>query len=257
MKQTRIFPKVALDMFVIQLVWTGGFLGIMFLINIVKLIIAGVQGNEVEGYFNTIFITGNIYMLIIGLLSIHFLSHYVGNGVTRKDYFIGSFLASIGIAIILPIFTIIISSLEKFVLNLASISTKVQSINEVDIDDNIIGDIVQSIIISPYVDPQDNWIMAISVLALNLYIYYLIGWLISSSFYRFDVMAGIGFILIALNFKMLKDTLLRISLELPVPGWFSWLDFLPSGMALIGVLLIIVVTVWFIRLLTKRIAIKM
>ncbi|WP_077620702.1 hypothetical protein [Bacillus sinesaloumensis] len=257
MKQQPIFRKVATDMFVVQSIWTGGFLGVMLIINIVKSVIAGSQGNEIEGYFSSIFIAGSIYMLVIGLLSIYFLPHYVGNGVTRKDYFMGTVIASIGLSILIPIVTIIVSFLEKFILHFFNIAYKEQTINSVDVGDHIIGEIVQSIIISPHVDPQDNWLLAMGVLSLNIFVYYLLGWLISASFYRFDVIVGIGFILIGINIKMLKDTLLRISLDLPIPGWFSSLDFLPSAFALISILLIILLSIWLIRLMTKRVAIKM
>lgn len=257
MKQTAVFPKVAQDMFTVQLIWTGGFLGIMLVINIVKGIMAGVQGNEVEGYFSSIFIAGNIYMLILGLLSIHFLPHFLGNGVTRKDYFIGTVLASIGLSIIIPIITIIVSVVERLILGFVDMQYKTQTINEVDIDANVVGDIIQSIIITPYADPQHNWVLAISVLSVNIFIFYLVGWLISSSFYRYDIYAGLGSILLSMVLIMLKDTLLRISLDLPIPGWFSTLDFLPVGIALLGIVLIILITIGLIRILTKRVAIKM
>src|SRR5690606_29352554 len=187
MKQTANFPKVATDMFMVQLIWTAGFLGIMLIVNIVKLIIAGNQGNLAEGFFNSLFVAGGIYMFVLGILSIYFLPHFVGNGVTRKDYFKGTVLASIGISIVIPIITMIITFLEKFILNIVGLSYKEQTINNVDLDGNIIGDIIQSAIISPYVDPQNNWILAIAVLSLNIFVNYLIGWLIGSSFYRFDV----------------------------------------------------------------------
>ncbi|MEK5444343.1 MULTISPECIES: hypothetical protein [unclassified Fredinandcohnia] len=257
MKPTAVFPRVAKDIFFVQLMWTGGFLGIMLIVNIVKLIFAGIKGNEAEGFFSSIFVAGNIYMLIIGILAIYFLPHFVGNGVTRKDYFIGTVLASIGLSIIIPIITLLVSVLERLILNILDITLKGQTINEVDVDGAVIGDIVQSIIISPYVDPQSNLFLAISVLSLNLLVIYLIGWLISSSFYRFDTVVGIGFILIGLNLKMLKDTFLRISLDLPIPGWYTKLDILPISFSLIGILLIILISIWFIRLLTKKVAIKM
>lgn len=257
MKQPSIFPKVAIDMFVVQAIWTAGFLGIMLLINVVKTIMAGFRGNEVEGFFNSVFVAGNIYMLVIGILAIYFLPHFVGNGVTRKDYFFGTVLSSIGLAITIPIITGLISILEKIVLNLINIPLKVQTLNEVDISGNIIGDIVQSIIISPHVDFQSNWGLAMAVLALNIFISYLLGWLISASFYRYGTVIGLASILTAIVFKMLKDTFLRMSLDLSAVGWFSSLEDLPIGIALLGIVVIILLSIWFIRMLTKRVAIKM
>lgn len=257
MNQQSTFSKVAKEMFLVQLGWAGGFLGIVLVINIVKSFITGYQGSDVEGYFSTIFIAGNIFMIVLGILAINFLPHYVGMGVTRKDYFIGAFLASLGITIFIPIMTIIISRLEQILFNMIDISYKVQTINEVNIKDNIIGDIIQSIIISPHVSPQDNWLLAAIILGINIFIYYLLGWLISVSFYRLDVISGIIFIFISVVLKMLKDTFLRIALDLPVVGWFTSLEnFLPSGIAWLGILLVIIATVRLIRKLTSRVPIK-
>ncbi|WP_078382070.1 hypothetical protein [Sutcliffiella halmapala] len=257
MKQHAIFPKVATDIFFTQLKWASGFLGVLFIVNIGKLVLSSIYGYEAEGFFSSIFVAGNIFMLVVGILAIYFLPHYVGNGVTRKDYFTGTVLASIGLSITIPVIAFLVSILEQFILNMVNIALRAQTINDVDIDDNIIGDIVQSIIITPYVAPQQNWLLAIGVLSLNLFINYLIGWLISSSFYRLNVVAGLGFILLAINIKMLKDTFLRISLDLPVPGWFSNLDFLPSGIALVGILLLVIISIWLIRLLTRRVSVKL
>lgn len=257
MKQTSMFPKVTKDMLMIQLSWAGGFLGIVLLISIIKSFISGIQGNDLEGYFSTIFIAGNIFMLVLGIIVIHFLPHYVGMGVTRKDYFLGAFLASLGITLFIPIVTIIITLLEQFLFHMMDFSYKVQTINEVNIKDNIIGDIVQSIIISPHIAPQDNWFLAAFVLSINILIYYLMGWLIGVSFYRLDVVAGLISIFSSIVLKMLKDTFLRIALDLPAVGWFTFLDkFLPTGIAWVGILLIVIVTIQLIRKMTSRAPIK-
>lgn len=257
MKQPAIFPKVAKDMFWVQLTWTFGFLGIMLAINIFKIIVATVQGNEVDNYYNSVFVAANIFMLVIGIISVFFLPHYVENGVTRKDYFKGAFLASVGLSAIIPIIIISISLLQQFILK---ISFKVADINSVvlEIDsDDIVGDIVTSIILTPYVDPQSNWVLAIGIFSLNIFIYYLIGWLISASFYRFNTGTGLGFILIALIIITLEDTLLRISLDLPVLRRFSILESLPLGVAVLCILFLILISIWIIRLLTKRVTVKM
>ncbi|WP_071392862.1 hypothetical protein [Bacillus tuaregi] len=258
MKQTAIFRKVAIDMFFAQLMWAGGFLGVMLIVNIVKIILTGMGiQDEVEGYFNSIYIAANIFMLIVGILSIYFLPHFVGNGVTRRDCFLGTALASIGLSITIPIITLIISLLEKMILGLVDLPYKMQTINDIELDGNLIGDIVQSIILTPYVNPLDHWLLAICVLSLNLFIYYLLGWFISSSFYRFDFIAGLAAILTSIVIKMLLDTLLRIALELPVFGWFSKLTFLPMSVALCGILVVILLTFWSVRRITKRVSIKM
>lgn len=257
MNQQSISQKVAKEMFLVQLGWAGGFLGIILLINIIKSFISGFQGDDVEGFFSTIFIAGNIFMLVVGIITIHFLPHYVGMGVTRRDYFFGALVASIGLSIFIPIVAIVISALEQIIFNMINLPYKVQTINDVNIDDNILGDILQTIIISPHVAPQENWLLATLVLIINFFIYYLMGWLIGVSFYRLDVISGILFIFIAIVLKMLKDTFLRIALDLPAVGWFtSFEKFIPTGIAWLGIVFIILIATRIIRMLSSRAAVK-
>lgn len=258
----RTFLKVAKDMFWVQMSWTFGFLGITLAINILKIIRATIQGNGADNYFNSVFVVANIFMLVIGIISIYFLPHYVENGVTRKDYFKGTLIASIGLSVIIPVMTVIVSKLQLLILkNIDKISFLDADINSIvseihhDVGD-IISDVVTSIILTPYVDPQSNWVLAIGILSLNLFIYYLIGWLISASFHRFDTLTGLGFILIALIILTLEDTLLRISLDLPVASRFLTLESLPFGVIIVGILFLILVSIWIIRTLTKKVTIK-
>lgn len=260
MKQKAIFPKVANDMLWVQLTWTFGFLGIMLAINIYKIISAIIQGGMADPYYEVVFIAANIYMLVIGIISINFLPYFVENGITRKDYFKGTLIAAAGLSIVIPVIAFLVSAVENLIVtNATEMKYNPSDINMVvlETDGSIIDDAVQSIILTPFVDPGSNWILAIIVFSLNIFTYYILGWLISAAFYRFGTIAGLGFILLALFMLMLEDSLLRISLDLPVLERFTVLDFLPSGLAVLGILLIVIVTVWLIRLLTKRVSIKM
>src|SRR5690625_4552871 len=173
----RNFPRVAADMVWSQMSWTFGFLGVMIIINIIQRAMNVIQGTEVDGgFYASLMIASNIYMLIIGIIAIYFLPYYVENGVTRKDYFKGTLLASIGVSIALPIITVLISVVERlFLTNLLSMSYKVQDLNDIfnevlmDIDSsigNIIGGVITSVILSPNIDLSSNWLLAIAVFAL-------------------------------------------------------------------------------------------
>ncbi|MFA1819203.1 hypothetical protein ACDX78_03185 [Virgibacillus oceani] len=262
----RSYPKIAADMFWTLMSWTFGFLGVMIIINIVQRAINVIQGTEVDGgFYGSLIIASNIYMLIIGIISIYFLPYYVENGVTRKDYFKGTLIASIGVSIVLPIIIFFISIVERFILtNWLNMSYKTQDINEIfnevlmDIDGGLgsfIGDLILSVILSPNMDPYSNWMLAIVVFASNIFIFYLLGWLISAGFYRGGTIIGLGFIVIAIAINTLKDTLLRIALDLPFSARFSALEPFSSWIAIAGILLLILLSVWFIRLLTKKVTI--
>lgn len=260
MKQNNHFPRVATDMIIMQLVWALGFFGIMLIIHFFKIgRLTFFQGDEVDTFYNSVFIPANIFMLVIGIICVYFLPHYVENGVTRKDYFKGALLATIGLSITLPVLAFIISSITKAIVNINYREADINSvIQEIDggIGD-IIGDIVQLIILSPHVDLSNNWLLAIAIFSLNLFMYYLLGWLISASFYKYDFIIGIVSIVASILILMFGDTMIRIALDFPIFDRFSALASLPSSIPLFVILLVILLTVWIIRQLTKRVTIKM
>lgn len=260
LKKANTYPKVATDLFWVQLFWAFGFLGIMFVIHLIKLVMAINSNNGIEIYFVSAFVTANIFMLVVGIISSYgFLPYYVSNGVTRKDYFKGAALASVGLSIALPVITSIVSVIELFILKMFNMSTLFTTTfgERVNMeDDGIVTDIIQSIIIAPYVDPQSNWLLAIFIVILNLLTFYLLGWLIGSAFYRFGVIVGLVFIAISVVLVLLENALLSIGLGLTVPDRLSSYDFaLP--ISIIGVVVMIVIVLWVIRQITKRVAIKM
>jgi len=262
------YLKVTRDLFWTQMGWTFGFLGIMFVINLIQIVLSITQGSEVDGgFYASIMIAANIYMLIIGITAIYFLRYYVELGVTRKTYFIGTLLASIGLSIVIPIITLLVSLLERFILtSVFHLSYNIQNINEIsndvllDIDDgfgSVVAELVLSVILSPNLDPSNNWMLAIGVFALNIFIFYLLGWLISVGFYAGGTITGLAFIILALGMNLLKNAFLRISLDLPVSGHFLALESLPLGVTLPGLLLLMIIPIWIIRQLTKNAVINM
>lgn len=260
LRKASIFPKVATDLFWVQLFWAFGFLGIMFAIHIVKIILAINSDNDIELYFVSTFVASNIFMLVVGIISSYgFLPHYVSNGVTRKDYFKGAALASVGLSIALPVISSIVSGIELLILKIFNMSTIFSTTfgERVDMEeDGIVGEIIQSIIIAPYVDPQGNWLLAIFIVTLNLLTFYLLGWLIGSAFYRYGVVIGIVFIAISIVLLLLENALLSIGLGLTVSDRFTTYDFsLP--ISILGIVVMIIIVLWLIRQLTKRVAIKM
>ncbi|SES31255.1 hypothetical protein [Psychrobacillus sp. OK032] len=259
MKQKAIYPKVATDLFWVQFFWAFGFLGVLLVVQIIKTILSTTKGIEMNDYFDAVFIAANIFMLVIGIISTYgFLPYYVSNGVTRKDYFKGSAIASVGLSITIPIIASIVSVIQIFLVNLINLSILKDSSfdNNAGAEGSIIGEIILSIIFTPFVDLQSNWLLAIFVFALNIFIYYLVGWLIGSGFYRFGVLFGLISIIIAFLIIYAQDLLLSIALDLPVQDMFATLDF-PIYVSVIGIFVLIAITLWMIRQLTKRVAVKM
>ncbi|HLT54668.1 MAG TPA: hypothetical protein VK057_01000 [Bacillota bacterium] len=265
MARKAVYPKVAADMFIVQMSWTFWFLGILLAVQIIKMVIGGFQENGTDPYFNSVFIAANVYMLIIGIISIYFLPYYVENGVTRKDYFKGTFLALCGLSVAIPVIAICISTLENLILGNIVQFRDMDIVNSVaakiDINSNIIGEVisgvVQSVILPPYISPESSWILAIAVFSLNIFMYYLLGWMISASFYRYNVITGLLFIGFSIIILIVRDGLLRTSLNLPVPSRYYIFESLPASILLLGVAILIVIAAVVIRQFTKDVAIKM
>lgn len=251
--------KVSEDLFWILVMWAVWFLGIILIINIVKSFIGGISGNEVDTFYNSVYVLGNIFIFIIGLIFITFLSDFVGNGVTRKDFFKGVLLSSIGISIIIPPISWFISMIEKFILGLfLEISYSEPSINSLDFDGNFIGDLIQLLIVSPYANPESNLVLSFALFSLNLFVYFTLGLFISSSFYRFGGTIGMFVsIPVAILFNVVIDAFLRKTLDLPLVPWFSAIRDFPNSMAFGSIIAAIVVLISAIKLLTRKVAIKL
>lgn len=256
MKKPVSFLKPAMDLLFVQLTWTFWFLGIILVINLGKIIFGG----DVDSFYSAGYIASNVYMLVIGIIAINFMPYYVENGITRKNYFIGNAIAGVGLSIILPILVYAINFAEKLLVsNFTSKVLNERSLDEIviDIDGNIIGEIIQSIILTPFINPESNLILSLTLFSLNIFVFYIVGWMISSAFYRLGVIMGIIFIVIGVGFIGVKDSMIRLTLDIPLFESFSALDIVPINFALPVVFVVILVIIFLIRLLTKRAKIKM
>src|SRR5690554_4637707 len=241
MQKPVSYTKPALDIFWVQLTWTLWAIGIVLLVHIGRLFFA----SDLDSFYSAAYIASNIYMLIIGIITISFLSYYVENGITRKHYFIGNVIASIGLSIFIPISTYMISLLEKFVIqNFTSIVLNDHVLEEVviDIDGNIFGELIQSIILTPFVHPESNLVLSLALFSLHIFVFYIIGWMIGSAFFRLGVIGGMLFIAISLTLISVKDSMLRLALDLPLFQSFSALDVVPKSLALPLVFAVVLVT---------------
>lgn len=270
MRQPSNSLKVTYALLWAQMQWTIIFLGIMFAIHLFRIgRMLFFNGSPIDNYFMTVLIAANIYMFVIGIISIYFLRYSVENGVTRKDYFKGTLLASIGLSIVIPIISFVVSIVERFVFgfiisarfadtDMNTVDFNLDAVSTAgDIIGNIIIHVIQAFILTPYLDPDSHWILALSIFGLTIFTFYMLGWFISASFKRLGTLVGLGVILVAIVLLVLKDTLLRIALDLPVSDWFTVLGDLSPSIALLGILVILLVTMWFIRILTKRMPIEM
>lgn len=254
MNKPANFSTIGFHLLQEQLIWTFWFIGIVLLVNIVRTVLVSLYiGIEADYFYGGVFIASNIYMLIIGIISIYFLPYFVENGVTRKNYFYGNVIASVCLSILIPVFAYVITIFEKAIFpNLRTIDFG----PVVDHDGNIIGDLIQSIILAPYVNVETDPLLSMIVFSINIFGFYIIGWLISATFYRLGVIAGLLVIFLGIIFFAFKDSMVRIAFDLPIFEHYSIFTVVPKNMALLLVFAGMLLVLSLIRLLTKRAPIK-
>lgn len=259
MQKPVSYTTLASDLFLLQLIWTFWALGIFLIINIGRLIFL----DYVDSYYSGGYISANIYMLVIGIIAINFLPYYVKSGITRKKYFIANVLASVGLSIAIPILIYMISFFEKLIVNnFTSIVLREASLERAaeevttSIDGNLIGEIIQSILLTPFINPESNLILSFGLFSLHIFVFYIIGWMIGAAFYRLDVAGGLVFIVISFALILLKDSMIRLVFDIPLFQNLTVLENVPDNLALSLVFVIIIVLIVLIRILTKRAPIK-
>ncbi|MCG5104942.1 hypothetical protein [Oceanobacillus alkalisoli] len=242
--------QVAFIMLQSQLTWTLWYIGILVIINIARLIF---RADGIDTFYNHAFVASNVYMLVIGIVVISFMPYFVEIGVTRKNYFYGNTIASLCLSILIPVFAYVLTIFEKLILgNFKEPNFNIKSAA----DGNFIGDLLQSILITPYVDVETNILLSLAVFSLNIFAFYLIGWLIGAAFYRLGVIGGILVIAIGIVLITAKDSMQRIAMDLPLFETYAFFDAVPSNIAYILLVVVMLIPLILIRTLTKRAPIK-
>lgn len=186
MKQTS-FSKVAFDMYTVQMKWTLWFLFFILAAQIAHIILVMSPLNTEDTLRNFLpFLNGSakIYMLIIGIFSYGFLTFYITQGVTRRDYFIGSSLAALGLSITIIIIGTILTYLQLIILDAIHYPIS-----------NVLFD-------------SHGFLQPIYY-NINIFIFYLIGCLIGIGYYRFGWIIGFAFVAFAILSIMVTETLLK------------------------------------------------
>jgi len=201
----------------------------------------------------------NIYILIMGIIgAYYYFPMYVEFGVTRKKTFMGSVLGLIAGSISLVVLAVIISGILQLIfsglgMNIAWDTTLFN--NFIDSGEAMINQ-------GRSVLAQNTFLAGVGRLGITmisytvfLMLFYTIGWMIGTTFYRSGVFKGVGSILLALFIIMIGAALWgdgilpRISLGAGIMSqWF---------LAVVGTIILIALLLWMIRALTKRITIKL
>ena len=245
--------RVSTEMLGVQSGWTIWFLGIILVTYFLRFFFFVKNGNSIDNYFTQGYVASNIYMFVIGIIaSIGALQFYVQNGVTRRDYFYGTAIGTFLLSVVLALAIMVIDWLTSTIIDILHVPIELKHMPDIaaDADDPWIAKIVISIISAPYV--AGGW--SVFTFILNLFFYYLNGWLISAGFYRFGGLYGLAFIALSIFFFITRayiwgeavfDSIPVGPFDVPVVGSFA------------VTILLTVLILWCIRLLTRRVPIKM
>ncbi|MEK4384613.1 hypothetical protein MKZ25_02300 [Solibacillus sp. FSL W7-1464] len=218
--------------------WTLWFMGIVLAIYIGSLIFSNFSGNSFEMSVPTFMDEGSetsiaallgnsarIFFLVCGILSMGpFLQYFVSMGITRKAYFKGNV---IGIFLLAASFTMLTAILYE-------------------IEDFIFGN---------FTNGFEQMTLYFVKLALDIVVFYLVGWFIAAGFHRMNLYRGVSFILISLFVIFIHSGLWGEELPLAIFSMISIENYSTFLIVLLNVLLIGAL-VYTIRQLTKNMTVK-
>ncbi|WP_313344504.1 hypothetical protein [Sedimentibacter sp.] len=230
--KTNNVMKLAKDIYIEQMKWSAWFIGI---------IIAVYTGLGIAGsYYNFSFInnlfmfsagSSMIYMFVIGIIAgASFLPQFVKLGVTRKTCVYGMAVAALYLSVTLPLIFSLLALIESLVTGMFEFN-----------------------------------FASFVLYVFDIFIVYLLGWMINIGFYKFNWIIGLFFIVLAIfidfiyaliwsgNITPLYELSDLFTKVFEPNILYSDLSFLISS---IQALLLIVITLIIIRLLTRNMPIK-
>lgn len=260
MSESNIYKKVAKDMFLVQMGWTLGFLGVLLFGQVLKRILPFLQNSQHNHFFLSSFVASNVYMLIIGIIAgATFLSFYVQNGVSRKDFFKGAAIAGVGLSICIPVISAIVTLIEVGIVKLFNMPIQFDSpFSEIEFEDtdDLIGNIVESIIVPPFTNFLEHPILSIVVFFVSVLTFYFVGWFISATFIRLHWITGVLACVVSVPIIFIQKWFIASGFGQLETHMFSTFE-LPMPISMIAIVLLLFVILFVIRQLTKRVIIKL
>ncbi len=256
MNRTPFRMKVSFDVFLMQSIITLWYLGILLIIHFAPIFINFGNKNGFNDIYAKIYISGNIFMFVIGIIAaVGILPFYVKNGVTRKDSYIGIATGTMGLAIAIPIIAFLLNLITTPIFNWLDVPIKPANLTEIAADpgDPFFAHLILSIVGPPAIEGIS--FLSLALFMLNLFFYYVIGWMIGSGFYRSNGITGFLYIILAVFLFALNAQIwgkgLFVDLFIPNLSAYSY------GASFAGTIFFITIVLLIIRLTTKNIRIKL
>lgn len=231
---SKIGKKIAVDVYSLQMKWVAWYLPIVYMAYFILVWFLNEPEIQSLSLLTFTFQTATIFMLVCGILSSTvFLPVFVKHGVTRKSYFQGALISSI--------------CLVSTIIGLTAIFSWVLSLFEM----NMFKDVVLSAL------GENSWLLTIFTYFLSVMIYYSVGWLIGTAFYRYGGSGGFMSIVVSLIIISFNDLLWEFRTPKPFMGLLHVNIPTPHiAIALIGSIAIAILSTIFVHKMVKDTPIK-
>ncbi|WP_332633938.1 hypothetical protein [Halalkalibacter flavus] len=226
--------KIAVDLYSVQMKWVAWYLPIVYVFYFSVFWFLNEPEIRTMSLLTFTFQTATIFLLVCGILSsLAFLPMYVKHGVTRKSYFQGAFLSSIGLVIT--------------IIGITAILTWVISLFKM----NVFTEVVLSTL------GINSWLLTIISYIIVVMIYFLVGWLVGLGFYRYGGSGGFVSIVVAFVIVSLSDLLWAFSIPKPIMGLFNLDIPVPHvSIAIVGSIIIAAISTILVHKIVKETPIK-
>lgn len=236
MKKKKFNLKVAFDIFFEQFKWSLWFLAALVTVHVIVLFFVPDSDAGIVNFLEFSRYSTAIFMLVCGIMAAYvFISPYVQEGLTRRDTYQGIAVSAFGLALALTLIPLSLNGIEFLLAEYAALPFNFTSYGS-----------------------GSAWLMETISYLLNIFTYYLVGWVISIGYYRFGWLKGFLFIGIAIVTLSLNGYFWgEDDINTAIP-WMPNIQADPTpAIATIGSLILIAVLLAVMRLLTKRMTIKL
>lgn len=235
------------------------YLGIMTAIFILMFIFLGTIDAPISNFLTFSHGSTKVYMFIMGIIgAYYFIPMYVQMGVTRKQSVIGNGIGAIGGSLILVVFVSIIALVQHFIfqgLNIGVENGHSLFLTFMNFPEGI--ETTHFLLNETFIANVSRWMITLLSFWVSVLLDYAVGSMIGTGFYRSGVLGGVGTIIIGIIFMVISDifwsdSVLPFMPDISLQGdpFTLWL------IAMTVMLILLSLSFWIIRQLTKRIAIK-
>ena len=233
MKSKNNILKVTVDLSWLKFTWAVWVIPIVFIVyNILRYVI-GEEKFLQQGFLPFVYVPTKIFMLVVGIISVSgFLTFYVKQGIPRKAYFYGQAIAAVIVSFSMMLIGFMIALVEK--------------------------GFVSGIHIESYLGQDPSWLLLYFIYGINVVGYFVTGWLIGAGFYRFGVLIGMAYIVLAMLILSVLDRFWAFELKdfFEKILFINGVEFSPF-LSFIGTVLLILLVLWINRITLKKVAVKM